>query len=135
MLPGTYFVAITWDAPAAAIAGEVELTVETLEATGEYADFIVESRSEIEPSQEAATSTTAEPAPDTTTQVDTEDDVETTTSTSLVSESTDHSSTATTLAAPSEDGDEPVPLLPIVLGVVALLIVATGGAFWMRRRR
>ena len=135
MLPGTYYVTITWDAPAAAIAGEVELMVETLEATGEYAEFIIESRSTIEPSQEAATSTTAEPAPDTTTQVDTEDDVETTTSTSLVSESTDHNSTATTLAAPSEDGDEPVPLLPIVLGVVALLIVATGGAFWMHRRR
>jgi len=44
MWPGTYYVTITWDAPPEDIAGEIELSVETHEASGSYTGFIRESR-------------------------------------------------------------------------------------------
>jgi hypothetical protein len=44
MLGGTYYVTITWDAPPAEVAGEIELMVETLEAIGAYASFIIDAR-------------------------------------------------------------------------------------------
>jgi len=44
LLGGKYYVTVTWDAPPAAVAGEVELMVETLEAVGAYAEFIIQER-------------------------------------------------------------------------------------------
>lgn len=130
-LPGVYNVTIAWDAPPADAAGEIELMVEILEATGQYAEFIVESR--LSPEDETtttATDLTTEPSP-----TSTSDGAPASASTSTPDAGDEADSAASAEADPANDGTSGV-LLPITVAVgVILLVGASAGAWWMRRRR
>jgi hypothetical protein len=124
MLPGIYYIAISWDAPPDEVAGEIHLLVETLQATGRFADSVIEARDAGEtPAETIAESTTT-----------------TTSTTTTIPQDpvTTLSDVATTTSAPetdeSPDGNGSVPWVPIALGTGAVLIAVTG-AWWIRRRR
>jgi Ca-activated chloride channel family protein len=132
-LPGVYNITIAWDAPPADAAGEIELMVEILEATGQYAEQIIESRPPDE-SPEAETTTTAGTSSTTATSTTrVSDAVEVSTSAPDAGEDTDESVSA---EAGPEDEHASGSLLPIVVAVAAILLVAAGaGAWWIRRRQ
>ena len=132
MWPGIYYITVTWDAPPASVAGEIELMVETMEATGQYAEFIMESRLPQEPPASEESSTTTELAPPSTLQEDNSDG-SASTSVSALPEGDDDGPRPPLAASEEDDGS--ASLLPIVVGVGFLLVVAGGGAWWVRRRR
>jgi hypothetical protein len=136
-LPGVYDITIAWDATPADAAGEIELMVEILEATGQYAEFIIESRL----SPEDETTTTATP----TTQLTTEasptsttaasDDAPTSTSTSPQDAGDEADLPASAEAGTANEQTSGVLLHVVVAVGVILLVGASAGAWWIRHRR
>jgi hypothetical protein len=129
---GIYPVTVVWDAPPAEVAGEVELTVEILEATGEYAEFILESRPPAEADEPETTTTGAPPpteAPTTTAAPGT--------STVATSTSVPGTGDGVGTAAPADpgSGDEQDGFPAIVIALAAVATAGAAAVAWTVRRR